>query len=82
MGRECWDLITASHLGSEKHKRKAGGVLSYSLQHAGSRLDCNVFPLYLMCVRHFLVGDANADMSLEHVSAAKVTAESPLPMRL
>lgn len=33
-----------------------------------------VFPVYLMLIRRFIAGDMNADMSLEQVSAAEITA--------
>lgn len=75
MGENVGTTITAwlASFGSNTNAKRAA-YFHVLFNMLGVAWITAIFPLYLMCVRHFLVGDANADMSLEHVSAAKITA--------
>ncbi|MEO8498311.1 MAG: Na/Pi symporter, partial [Planctomycetota bacterium] len=75
MGENIGTTITAwlASFGSNANAKRAA-YFHVAFNTLGVVWITAVFPAYLMLVRWFIAGDAHADMSLEHISSAEITA--------
>ena len=75
MGENIGTTVTAwlASFGSNTNAKRAA-YFHVAFNLAGVAWITTVFPAYLMLIRRFVAGDFYADMSLEHVSPAEITA--------